>query len=609
MRRDTIILAAGLCLAASAAGAGICLDFEQPLWVEPLPAICKDHTLVRHEDLYHIFYIQSFPPPGGQGLRWDKWLGHLTSPDLRHWTRQDSILPVAEVPDTWEDGFIWAPEVLRLPWEDAWYLFYTGVDIPTVSQQTGAAYSDDLFHWTRLHDNPLYHPTWWSNWSDTTWANCRDPDLFQEDASAWYLLNTAMTSDIRGAISLAISGNLVDWIDLAPLFVNDSWHVLESPQLLKRDGWYHLFFTEEDVGLTAHMASAHLWYGWDKDTAVLIDGGRAAEISVFDDETIFSRHRAAWSAGGSFYFYQFDDIAFETPGAPPVITSRLGLQDHWHVLFGDAFDRQPTFGDNPTERGDESSGMEGNSYLATYEDHPSPVQGLPGSAQGEAPVGLLRSDVFTVTEERVRLLVGGGDDPDRCFAALVSDATGRLLFHEAGTGGHAMSPRLWDTSSLLGEAVFVAVADLSAEAGGFISVDGIIERAAAAEDTLPPAAPLAAGPRLADLIAAAGFPPVAAPPVPAPAAGRLLAPHPNPFNPHCRLRYEIAAPGRVELLVAAAAGRRVRLLAVGRREPGPGYFVWDGQDDAGRRCVSGAYVATLLLEGRPLDSRRLVLLR
>ncbi len=89
-----------LLLLTSPALPGIQYTFEQPFFVEEPPDICKDHALIKHEGTYHVFYIHSLPPPEGWQLRDEFWLGHLTSPDLSNWTRQDSILPTSEVPNS-----------------------------------------------------------------------------------------------------------------------------------------------------------------------------------------------------------------------------------------------------------------------------------------------------------------------------------------------------------------------------------------------------------------------------------------------------------------------------------------------------------------------------
>ena len=601
-----------LLLLPAGAGAFVRLDFEQPYFVEEIGAQCKDHAVVEHEGLYHVFYIHSFPPEQGGYLRSEKWFGHLTTTDFKHWTRHDSILSVA-VPDpaAWEECAVWAPEVITSHGGESWQLFYTGVN-ESVAQQTGSAISTDLFTWNRSVLNPLYCPGGWALWDWDIWSNCRDPELyFEESEELWYLLNTTTTADTLGAIGYATSVNLTRWVDQGPLFVNDTDRVLESCQLVKREGNYHLFFTEEELTGISHLISPTLLGGWDKETLTYVDYAHAAEVTPLDGDSLdlFSRHSAMSSVDGSVYYLVFDRIRFDTVDNVPVVEPMGGLSESWAVVFGDAFEKQPTWGDNPKERGDGSSNMEGNSYLATMEEFPHPNYFYPGRVQGNAPTGLLRSLTFTVTGDRMRLLVGGGDKPGLCFVGLACAGDGRLLFWETGDDSYAMREALWDLSTLVGQAVYVVVADLSTDTWGHISVDGVEEYLKSGEDPLPPAAPLADGPLLVDVLVAAGYGTTGAEPAPAPAGGRLLAPHPNPFNPRTRLRYELDRGGRATLDVYDAAGRLVRRLLDASLSAGPGFCVWDGLDHSGRPAPAGVYLARLRLDGRPLGSRRLVLVK
>ena len=597
-----------LLLQAQVALASMMFDFEQPVFVETPPAICKDHALLKVDGTYHIFYIHSLQPPPGWQLRSEFWLGHLTSPDLRNWTRQESILPVSEVPNSWQDGFIWAPKVIENPHGPGWILFYTGVEFPSISQQTGVAFSTDLFDWNR-YLLPIYRPGEWSNWVEGSWADCRDPEIFVDEES-YYLLNTAATAENQGAISLAASDDMLTWEDVGPLIVNVNSNVYESPQLVHAGGRYHLFFTEQWVGHTAHLSSVDMIAGWDIEDRAIIDIGAAPEISDLGDEVIFSRHASATSIQGNYYFYRFDRIEFPEGSDRPEISELPAMSDGWTQTLGSAFDNQPTFGDNPVERGQQSSNLEGHGYVSTVEDYSYPLDGAPGSVQYYSAYGLVRSTPFTIGETRLSLLVGGGDRLDRTFVGMVDAASGRMLFMSAGHDSYAMDRRLWNTESLIGEEVFLVIADLDVDGWGFISVDSIEEYSEAGDDSLPLLAPMVDGPTLSELIHASGL--AVGVPDEAPAAaraGRLLAPFPNPFNPRTRLRYEIEAPGRVELRIVDASGRLVRSLDAGERQPGPGFFTWMGLDDRGQPMASGVYLATLQLGGAPVESRRLVLLR
>ena len=82
-------------------------------------------------------------------------IGHATTHDFIHWTLQPPVL----APGPW-DTLLWAPCLIQ-PSGNAWFMYYTGVNV-TGAQQTGVAFSNDLYNWIKYPD-PVYHP-------DTTWA-------------------------------------------------------------------------------------------------------------------------------------------------------------------------------------------------------------------------------------------------------------------------------------------------------------------------------------------------------------------------------------------------------------------------------------------------------
>jgi len=593
------------------ARADILFDFEQPYFVESVDVSVKDHCVVRHDGIYHVFYIQSFPPEDG-GMRKERWLGHITSPDLRHWTRQDSILPV--IPGSWESDYIWAPDIVEKPEGDGWFLYYTGANY-WVTQQTGGAKSADLYNWDRFLENPIYHPGSWALWSednqDWPWSNCRDPEIFHMQGDReYYMLNTTRMADSTGAVSLAMSTDLLHWIDQGPFYTHVNNDMIESVQLIEdADGWFHFFFTEENVTGTSHLLSDNPFSGWNISNRSIIDEGHGAEVTKLGGQTLFSRFNGLVTTDTILYFLRFDEILLETEDHIPEIHRLDGLQSWWHVYIGNAFGNQPTWGDNPYQRGDASSRMEGNSYLATYEDYPEPSDEDLGKSIGNGTWGVLKSDPFTLTEDRISLLVGGGDKPDTCFVALVEFDSDRVRFIETGLDSFAMSPRLWDSSSLIGHLVYIAVADLSTGDWGNISVDSIREYARTGDDPMPPSQPLDQSPTLLELLIAAGYDPTALPTESGPAVARLLDPYPNPFNPVTRISFDLERDAEIELRILDTQGRSIRVLEKSRQPAGRWEMAWDGRDDVGRPVSSGLYFAGLFVEGKAVDSRKLILLK
>lgn len=103
--------------------------------------------------------------------------------------------------------------------------------------------------------------------------------------------------------------------------------------------------------------------------------------------------------------------------------------------------------------------------------------------------------------------------------------------------------------------------------------------------------------------------PVTAAPAAGPSVSRLLANHPNPFNPATTIPVELAArAASLRLSVHDVRGRRLATLARGPLAAGRHDFVWRGTDDTGRALPAGVYLARLELGGAT-EMRRLVLLK
>lgn len=96
--------------------------------------------------------------------------------------------------------------------------------------------------------------------------------------------------------------------------------------------------------------------------------------------------------------------------------------------------------------------------------------------------------------------------------------------------------------------------------------------------------------------------------VPFPGSLQFLAPHPNPCNPSTTLRFRLAAPATVELVVYDMRGHRVRELLSGDLPAGEHVAPWDGRDAAGQRVASGVYVAALAA-GSERAARKLTVVR
>jgi|SaaInl7_200m_RNA_FD_contig_71_790569_length_7891_multi_9_in_0_out_0_2 predicted CXXCH cytochrome family protein len=83
---------------------------------------------------------------------------------------------------------------------------------------------------------------------------------------------------------------------------------------------------------------------------------------------------------------------------------------------------------------------------------------------------------------------------------------------------------------------------------------------------------------------------------------------PNPFNPATTIRYSLAQPGDVKVVVYNTLGQEVRTLVNHYRLAGEYSVKWDGRDSGGREVASGTYMYQMTA-GDFTNSARMVLLK
>ena len=587
-----LVAFAVLCAGSAGGSAAARYDFEQPVFYKAGETV-KDHALVQAGGLFHLYYT----------IASGRTFGHAASVDLVHWLPQGYVIETG--PASWDSAAVWAPAIVRYPLgPGCWLMYYAGVN-NSYAQRTCLALSTDLDQWGKaspLVFKPFHGDTAWIRWNEDEWSNYRDPGFYLE-GDMRYLVETAQTKDNKGAIALARSADYFKWVDAGPLYIHNSWHAIESPFLMKRNGRYHLFFTEEAVGGVSHMSSSSLTSGWSIVNRSIIDEGHAAEIlELGGDRYLISRHTSYSSAAGLIATLRTDTLRWE--GDEPVVDMTAPLPG-WTKLWGTAFDHQPVFGDNPRYRGDDTTrvGFEGNSWIGTYESFAGPLTGtLPGAFQGDAPRGALRSEAFTVTGRSMRLLVGGGNYPDSCYVALCDAGTDAVLCKETGRGRDLMDERWWDLSRLVGRSVYILIVDNGSSRFAHINVDGIEERASSVPGSggFTPAPDKGLGKFSKQSAKSPGDRAV---------VSNAIRSRPNPFNPSTEIVVTGQPGSTLDIAVYDASGRELAELSARAGADGRASVLWNGRDRSGAALPSGVYFAALKAGGRVTAVSKLILMR
>jgi len=586
-----LVLVSAAVLAPRSVEALVKFDFEQKYFCHPGYQVW-DFCVVRPDSIFHIYY-HTLPQTGGIASDADT-IWHATSLDLKQW---DILGPVLVAGPSWIDaGAVWAPEVV---WHDVmnnWAMFYTGVDSLLV-QRPCMAFSPDLENWYKHPYNPQFEPdslTYF--WAPTQeWSSFRDPFIYH-DGSQWIMLNTAglrmggYPGWERGIIHYATSSALVQWEDGGVFYEHDGtspWHELESSQYHQRGDYHHLFFAEINVPGTSHLVSDSLG-GWTMDNWDLLERGGAPEIDEFDPGIdIFSRYAITQNppTGGYDYVVRFDTLLFNDDGLTPEILKPHPLDTNdWIFRDGTAMMAQPTFGDNPAMRSEESSGMVGNGYLATKEYYQGPLsgKGSPGTQLGDAATGMLSSRSWNLSGDWIRLLVGGGNYPSSCYIALWNANAGTILFRETGNDSETMTWRYWNIRNLRGTKVMLSIVDQETGAFGHINVDEIEEY-------------------LNDPLSEVAVTP----------AVRLLTHRavPNPCNPATEIHFELGQPSEVEITMHDLRGRVVWRSPTGHYPLGANRLFWPGQDLDGVPVPTGIYLYNVRVDNESVASGKVTIVK
>ena len=149
---------------------------------------------------------------------------------------------------------------------------------------------------------------------------------------------------------------------------------------------------------------------------------------------------------------------------------------------GEAFDFQPTWGDNPTARNrGQPSEHQGDWWLGLYEKYQGPDIGKkegqnPGQTQGDGPQGTLTSIEFTIIGETMNFLIGGGNHawdvaPAPCCVNL--EIKGKVERTATGNATETMSRKEWDVSDLKGKTARLVVVDNNSGGWGHPNFDDV----------------------------------------------------------------------------------------------------------------------------------------
>lgn len=302
-------------LTASLQGGG----FEGPSG----PAYLNDHCLVRGPDGWHLFSIIGARPAADRApdSELERTLAHYVAPaPSGPWTR---VVDALRVDPTYGEQHLWAPHVVAV--DGGWQMFYAagGSGGSLICRAT----SRDLRTWTRDPAGPLFRGT-----------VARDPFVRRVEGmpgGPWVMYYTEV--DAPGGhhvVAARTSPDLRTWSAPRWVLVDPSTEstvsVTESPQVIERDGWFHLLVGPRPgyVGTTVLRSRDPLRF----ELTEVAGGVPGHAVEVVQDGDRWWVSAAGWWQRGLMLApltWSRTPTPWQSPDSP---AAGLGVGDRLHVL-------------------------------------------------------------------------------------------------------------------------------------------------------------------------------------------------------------------------------------------------------------------------------------
>ena len=237
-----------------------------------------DLWFIRDKGRYHVFYLQSRKTKNPEHRHnANVSIGHAVSKNLKKWKELETALKPGKK-GAWDGLSLWTGDVVKKG--KKYFLFYTGRKDKRDRlwiQKIGLAVSDDLNNWKKYRENPILEADqrYYSmdNRKDKLGkiAAWRDPFVFHENKK-WYMLISARKKGKKlynSCVGLAESDDLINWKTKKPLFAPGRYDEIETPQIVKHNKKYYLFFGVPGENVYApewkkkvgfHTAGLHCYY-------------------------------------------------------------------------------------------------------------------------------------------------------------------------------------------------------------------------------------------------------------------------------------------------------------------------------------------------------------
>lgn len=226
---------------------------ERGLKTWNLKYLSWDPWILKDDEVYRLFYLV------GSKKTYPFWksgkIYGAISTNMKHW-KEIGVILEPEPANSWESGRMLAGFTYK---EDGiYYLFYSASGAEQILHEgIGLATSTDGINWQRSSNHELLEPDnrWYGKYNKNFFW--RDPFIVKDhETGRYYMFISAhskerVPSKFRGCIGLAVADKITGPYEVLPPAAEplvdgteeSPYYEMERPQVIYKDGKYHLFFS------------------------------------------------------------------------------------------------------------------------------------------------------------------------------------------------------------------------------------------------------------------------------------------------------------------------------------------------------------------------------